>query len=91
MGACSVPNCANRSEKGVKVYQCPRNPERRKIWLKYLREQGFAKNDEIISNIFHICEIHFVSSYTSSAKKPKDENPGVPKGTWHRKLLNVSK
>lgn len=88
MGACSVPQCSNRSEKGVKIRQCPFNQERRAIWVDYLVKNGFHWT---IPKYFFVCEIHFSSFYTNGLSNPKKEDPNVPKGIWKNKNNNVSK
>lgn len=87
MGGCSVPECKNRSGKGIKIRQCPINQERRKKWISYLLENGF--NWEVPKNFF-VCDVHFQSFYSSDGYKPEKEDPKVPKGTWYKTNLNVS-
>ena len=47
MTGCSVPGCGSRSEDGHKFCETPRNPERRKIWLKFCNksESDYAGRD----------------------------------------------
>jgi hypothetical protein len=85
MGACSIPECTNRSEKGFKVKQCPQAPKRRAKWIAYLQLCGYKKE---IPKIFHICEIHFNSFYAREACAKED--PSVSKDTWKGNILVVS-
>lgn len=88
MGACSVPECKNRTENGINVRKCPIEAKRREIWVKYLRENNFRRE---IPNIFFICDIHFTSYYSSEIQRPKKENPNIPKGTWkHGYIVRLS-
>jgi hypothetical protein len=87
MGGCAVPECTNRSEKNVKVYQCPANHKRREIWINYLIKNGFSWK---IPNTFFVCAVHFQSYYSLEAEKPKKEDPDVLKSTWTAANKDVS-
>jgi hypothetical protein len=87
MAACSVPQCKNRSEKKVKVHQCPANKKRREIWINYLIKNGFLRE---IPNKFFVCAVHFRSYYSLEAEKPKNEDPDVLKSTWNAANNSVS-
>lgn len=82
MGGCTVPKCTNHSRKGISVKRCPVTPQRRAIWIEYLRTNGYNKIEEEIPVNFHICAIHFNSYYNPNTPKSRNEDPVVPKSTW---------
>ena len=49
---CSACGCANRTEKGFKVYKFPSNLERRKIWRDKVKRLGWEP-----SSGSYICEV----------------------------------
>uniref|UniRef100_A0A8C4QJV2 THAP-type domain-containing protein n=1 Tax=Eptatretus burgeri TaxID=7764 RepID=A0A8C4QJV2_EPTBU len=49
MTGCCAFGCSNRSEKGFHMYRFPRNPERRKLWVKRVRRVGWELTSSFVS------------------------------------------
>ncbi|XP_072382298.1 uncharacterized protein [Diabrotica undecimpunctata] len=55
MPQCVVPNCLNRTEKGVRLFKFPQgdsNEERRKLWIRSVNRTELPQNS-------FLCEVHF--------------------------------
>ncbi|XP_077268402.1 uncharacterized protein LOC143900669 [Temnothorax americanus] len=63
MPGCVAINCANRHEKGFRLFSIPTNVERRKKWLQNLgREQWIPTKSACV------CEVHFEDSQFESRR-----------------------
>ena len=56
---CSILKCPNRKVKAVQVFQLPKQQERKRQWLNFIKEQN--KHDEGSSEQF-LCFKHFSNS-----------------------------
>ncbi|XP_011688389.1 PREDICTED: uncharacterized protein LOC105450303 [Wasmannia auropunctata] len=57
MVGCTIPFCNNRSEKGYIMKQFPKDPKRKKEWIKSISSK--YKNWTLSSKNPYLCEVHF--------------------------------
>jgi hypothetical protein len=41
---CAIFKCSNRSSKCVQLFQLPKSQERKRLWLKFIKEQNKEEN-----------------------------------------------
>lgn len=54
MPYCGVKECFSSAKKGIKLYQIPRNTERKTVWLELINRQDLHFN---FSQNIKICEV----------------------------------
>ena len=57
MPCCAAVNCANRTEKGFRLYRFPADPIRRAVWAARVKRDNWAPTD--YSYLCQVCHLHF--------------------------------